>query len=263
MTEYTDEYLKKIFEESSSQNEVLRKLGLKINGGNQRLVKKLAKQINLDLNEYGNNKTNLTKERYRENPKYCKCCGKKLTFKQRMNDFCSHSCSAKVNNLERIHTLETRKKISETLQKKNLNDNGEVKEYTFNKECLNCGKKLSLKQRHNKFCCHECSAQYYYKTQVEKWLNGENFIRGAHQTPNFIRKYLMELHDNKCEKCGWGEEHQVTHTIPLEIHHIDGDCTNNTFENLQLLCPNCHSLTENFGSLNKNSKRFHRSKKRK
>ena len=39
------------------------------------------------------------------------------------------------------------------------------------------------------------------------------------------------------------------------MHHIDGDCTNNKMENLQLLCPNCHSLTSNFGSLNKNSKR--------
>lgn len=45
------------------------------------------------------------------------------------------------------------------------------------------------------------------------------------------------------------------------MHHIDGDCTNNKIENLQLLCPNCHSLASKFGSLNKNSKRFHRSKK--
>ena len=31
---------------------------------------------------------------------------------------------------------------------------------------------------------------------------------------------------------------------PLEpyedVHHIDGNCTNNKEENLQLLCPNCH-----------------------
>lgn len=52
-----------------------------------------------------------------------------------------------------------------------------------------------------------------------------------------------------------------TNSIPLEVHHIDGDCTNSFEENLQLLCPNCHSLTDNFGSLNKESKRFHRQKK--
>ena len=45
------------------------------------------------------------------------------------------------------------------------------------------------------------------------------------------------------------------------MHHIDGDYTNNKMENLQLLCPNCYSLISSFGSLSKNSKRFHRSKK--
>lgn len=58
--------------------------------------------------------------------------------------------------------------------------------------------------------------------------------------------------------CGWGEENPHTHLIPLQIHHIDGDCTNNKEENLQLLCPNCHSLTETFGGRNENSKRVDR-----
>lgn len=31
--------------------------------------------------------------------------------------------------------------------------------------------------------------------------------------------------------------------IPLSLDHIDGDTTNNTLENLQLLCENCHALT--------------------
>ena len=32
--------------------------------------------------------------------------------------------------------------------------------------------------------------------------------------------------------------------MPKEIDHIDGDSQNNKFENLKLLCPNCHSLTK-------------------
>ena len=43
------------------------------------------------------------------------------------------------------------------------------------------------------------------------------------------------------------------------VWHKDGDYTNNKEENLQLLCPNCHSLTETYGILNKgNSKRRNR-----
>ena len=56
--------------------------------------------------------------------------------------------------------------------------------------------------------------------------------------------------------CGWNQENQFTHIIPLQVHHIDGDCTNNKEENLQLLCPNCHSLTETFGNKNLHSKRY-------
>lgn len=67
----------------------------------------------------------------------------------------------------------------------------------------------------------------------------------------------MEKNNCKCEKCGWGEINPTTQKTPLEVHHINGDCTDNREENLQLLCPNCHSLTETFGSLNNgNSRRY-------
>ena len=43
--------------------------------------------------------------------------------------------------------------------------------------------------------------------------------------------------------------------IPLEIHHIDGNHKNNKLENLQILCPNCHSLTTNYRGKNIDIKR--------
>ena len=46
-----------------------------------------------------------------------------------------------------------------------------------------------------------------------------------------------------------------THKTILQIHHKDGDCTNNKPNNLMVLCPNCHAMTENFGSRNKNATR--------
>ena len=47
-----------------------------------------------------------------------------------------------------------------------------------------------------------------------------------------------------CENCGL--EKWQGQVIPLEIHHINGNNTDNRKENLQLLCPNCHALTNNY-----------------
>ena len=51
-------------------------------------------------------------------------------------------------------------------------------------------------------------------------------------------------------RCGWAERNLFTNKIPLSLHHIDGNYKNNKVENLELLCPNCHALTDNFGSRN-------------
>lgn len=149
------------------------------------------------------------------------------------------------------------------------------------KHCEFCGKELPYEKRNNKFCSSSCAAsknnigvkrnfnpnkikkENIEEIKLNKWKNGENIIRGANQIPTFIRKYLFEKNNCKCEKCGWGEINEYNGKIPLQIHHIDGDCTNNKEENLQLLCPNCHSLTNTFGSLNKESKRFFKNKIRK
>jgi hypothetical protein len=56
--------------------------------------------------------------------------------------------------------------------------------------------------------------------------------------------YIKSTGVRRCENCGldvWQDQ-----PIPLEIHHINGINTDNRFENLCLLCPNCHALTNNY-----------------
>lgn len=52
------------------------------------------------------------------------------------------------------------------------------------------------------------------------------------------------LREYKCEICGISE--WLGKPITLQLHHIDGDPTNDTLENLQILCPNCHSQTDSY-----------------
>lgn len=119
--------------------------------------------------------------------------------------------------------------------------------------CRNCGKEFIIYQGSmGVYCSHECQMDYQYKEWLVKWKNGEeDGLVGGYCMSKRLRRYFFEKYDNKCQKCGWGEVNEHTGLVPLQIHHIDGNCKNNKEENLQLLCPNCHSLTENFGSRNK------------
>ena len=131
---------------------------------------------------------------------------------------------------------------------------------TFNKDikftvqnyCISCGTPI---QNNYKYCSNECQVSYQNKQRLKDWKeHPENYSK--EEIPNFIRNYLIEKYQG-CQLCGWNQVNPTTNRMPLEVHHIDGNCTNNKEENLQLLCPNCHSLTPNSGALNKgNSKRY-------
>lgn len=66
----------------------------------------------------------------------------------------------------------------------------------------------------------------------------------AYSRSQHLKKNLLLTRGKRCESCTRSK--WLKKPIPIELHHIDGDRTNNSYENLQLLCPNCHALTDNW-----------------
>ncbi|MBU1082970.1 HNH endonuclease [Patescibacteria group bacterium] len=66
------------------------------------------------------------------------------------------------------------------------------------------------------------------------------------------RLFSTQLKPTHCELCGWAQ-YSVTGHLPLELDHINGDRHDNRIENLRILCPNCHSLTETYRSKKRTS----------
>ena len=78
----------------------------------------------------------------------------------------------------------------------------------------------------------------------------EQYITYGKVQSNKLRKKLLRegLKEPKCEHCGnsvW-----MGQPIPLELHHKNGDNTDNRLENLELRCPNCHYFTETYKTKN-------------
>ena len=86
---------------------------------------------------------------------------------------------------------------------------------------------------------------------IKLWLDGQHKgVTGKDSLSKPIQTYMKDRAGNKCEECGWARIHAKTKVVPLNVHHVDGNKFNNHISNLKVLCPNCHSLTENFCGLN-------------
>lgn len=139
--------------------------------------------------------------------------------------FCSQSCAASFNN-------------------KGIRRHGKSPG-----KCLLCHK--TLKRQSAKYCSQKCQCEYQYLQYIQEWKVGKKsgLISGNYMSQH-VRRYILDKYKHKCCKCGWDKPNPITGKPFLEIHHIDGNCLNNNEDNLELLCPNCHSLTTTYMAIN-------------
>lgn len=84
-----------------------------------------------------------------------------------------------------------------------------------------------------------------FKPRIAKSLDLILTKNSTYQSYKLLKRLITEgKKERKCECCDNTEWNG--NKIPLELHHINGIRTDNRLENLQVLCPNCHALTDNY-----------------
>lgn len=130
--------------------------------------------------------------------------------------FCSRSCANR-----RVPTEESNKKRSIALK-------GRTHPETFDKES---------------------QARKTSETRLRKYLETPFEQLGMVNK----RRRVFEEQDHKCARCGIDAWQGLP--INLELEHKDGNHCNNSRDNLEGLCPNCHSITATWRGRNKTSQR--------
>jgi hypothetical protein len=75
------------------------------------------------------------------------------------------------------------------------------------------------------------------KRPIEDYLSNKHAITSGKLRVRLIKEGIKQ---SLCERCGMSE--WMGSPIPLELDHINSDHFDNSLNNLQILCPNCHAL---------------------
>ena len=169
--------------------------------------------------------------------KLCKHCNTSFTVPEYRKDtalFCSRKCMALESRQQVIanckecgtefNHISSRankaKYCSSTCYHKAMTKKGKT-QY----QCIHCNVTfLSALSRKRKYCSQSC----VNKSSKETWNPDFATVR-----KNMISRGMI----SKCERCGYSE-----HLSILGVHHKDRNRKNNDLSNLEVLCPNCHSM---------------------
>ena len=95
---------------------------------------------------------------------------------------------------------------------------------------------------------HFCGRRWNHGARFGPKQSLETLLASSTVTSYRLKRRLLSegWMEARCSCCR--NSHWLGGAIPLELDHIDGCPTNNRFDNLRLLCPNCHALTPTYRS---------------
>ena len=82
---------------------------------------------------------------------------------------------------------------------------------------------------------------------IETYLTINSTTNRGHLKKRLLKEGYLE---NKCAVCGQLPEWNGK-SLTLELDHINGLSNDNRLENLRIICPHCHSQTDNYAGKNK------------
>jgi sugar diacid utilization regulator len=198
----------------------------------------------------------------------CENCGNSHAGIYGSGRFCSSKCARGFSTKEK--RLAISKKVSESLR-------GKHKHYEIPKDFVQVVKSSrSMREAAQKLSIPLTSFKRMaiekgvYKTN-QGWSRGIGIIARRTTKERFIREVLKENglewrnsaikaklleFDMVKDACSICNQANIWNGKPLvlQLDHINGKSRDNRLENIRLVCPNCHSQTDTFGS--KNRKKF-------
>ena len=148
--------------------------------------------------------------------------------------YCSRSCKGFASRVQITANCETcgdefthissRSNKAKYCGKKCYNKSQRIKG-SISCECKYCGKTfLTSPSKQRIYCSIAC----VNKPKKDVWIPAFKSVR-----KNMLTRGLI----NTCERCGYDAHPKI-----LGVHHKDRNRNNNDMSNLEVLCPNCHSL---------------------
>ena len=96
------------------------------------------------------------------------------------------------------------------------------------KPCVVCSKPM-LSSLNKKTCSRSCA-----NINRAGIAYGTNSLKDKVKSQRALKIRLLKARGKHCERCHY-DKYEI-----LQIHHKNRNRNNNTLENLELICPNCH-----------------------